>query len=132
MNILRPNRIIDLTEEQKNEYLKTPIIRERKGFNSVTARDKKIGFLSKAGVFIRWSSYTITLLVAGGIFYVSYYGFPPVIRHVELSYIEARVEEAAKSLANLEDKIALQQESVTSLILWQQEESTKAEKKSKK
>lgn len=103
MSILGPKKLIRLNPDQIGSISSRPIPAE---VIENAPTHNKIGFLSKAGIFFRWSSYTLTLLLAASIIYTIHYGWPRVLRHVELSFIEDRVDEMAKTFARTEDKLS--------------------------
>jgi hypothetical protein len=134
MNLLTPKKVHTLKSivSENDMYTAEEFHKKQKPLKT---KEGRIGFIAKAGVFFRWTSYTLTILLGVFVYYSIFYGLPSFLRTVELSFIEGQVDTYAKSLATLEDKFKLQEENVASLILWQQEQSekeVKAEKKVKK
>jgi hypothetical protein len=111
MNLLKPRKVINLTNPitpiSGKEALEYCLANEGQGGRMVKLPTTCTSFISKAGIFFRWSAYTITFLLSAGITYVCLYGYPPILRHTELQFIESRVEEVAASVSAIEDKTDL-------------------------
>jgi len=116
-SLFTPKKVLKLTEQHMRNAMQnaaqysSAIFRDAPPTVHVDLKKeyRKIGFLTKLGVFLRWGAYTITALVAVLCAYIGFYGYPPALRRIELQFIESKVEEIAASLAVVEDKVTLQQ-----------------------
>jgi len=121
MNTLTPKKVLKLTEKNMQDAMQNALANTNSYASTIgddniyqeKVERREPGFFIKLGVFLRWGSYTITLLVAALCTYIGFYGYPPALRHIELQFIESKVDEVAKSLSHAHDRISDVEDKVT-------------------